>query len=374
MDMRRVGILLVGVIVLSAGCISNPVGHIADAADQQPQVHPIEAPEAGPEPSRPEAADAVRAGNETGVAEESGSVRELPENPWKKDTVVVGVRASDGGPPRSGVVREAVAYWEERDGTYGHYLVDFAVQPNATDPDVVVEFTDTVTCQGETGWLGCAPVLRASSNVSGTQVVQIDAGYTNESTLRTLKHEFGHLLGIKHGEAPMPLMSPTQVSVTLPRTDVTNRENPWSETVVEIYVEYDSVPASEREAVERQIGRTVDYYNDGAEGTVPEDVTFLETQDRAEAEVIVTFPDTLWCENGGSGSCGQNWGYDTDDDGALEYYSDTYVGISGVATDAVGWHVGYWIGHTLTNGDADAGMPPAFNGNRTRTGDWWERA
>ncbi len=362
--MSRLGACIVAVLLLSAGCLTDP-GVSAPGPDGVPQV-----PGGGPIPADPNGVSPSIDSGGNGSAMDR-SLESVAVNPWNAEEVVVAVDAppSDGG-EYSDAVAAAVDYWNENDVRYGSYSVNFVLRPDATQPDVLVDFTSTVICHGETGLLGCAPVLNASSDPGDTTIVQINTEYGPETIQRTIKHEFGHLLGIRHGEAPMPLMGRLQEVDTEPQENVSDRQNPWQTDRIEVYVEYGDVTEDREAAVREQVQHALSYYDGGAEGTVPQDVEFVETDSKADAEIIVRFFDDPWCRDG-PGSCGETRGIDSDDDDTVEYHSKSWIALSDVRTEAVGWHVGYWIGASM--GVDDRGeMPTVFQQGTNRTGTWWE--
>jgi len=365
--MSRLGVCVVAALLLSAGCLTDP-GVGAPEPGGVPQ-----APGDGPVPADP---SGVAPGEGAPGSLDNGSdvprsLESVAVNPWNAEEVVVAI---DAPPSDSGEYRDAVAaavdYWNRNDVRYGTYSVNFVLEPDATRPHVLVDFTSTVICHGEAGWLGCSPVLNASSDPGEPTTVQINTEYRPETVQRTVKHEFGHLLGIRHGEAPMPLMGELQNVDLEPQENVSNRRNPWQTDRIEVYVEYGDVTDDREAAIREQVQHALSYYNAGAEGTVPRDVAFVETDSRDDAEIVVQFFDDPWCRDG-PGSCGETRGIDADEDDTVEYHSKSWIAVSDVRTEAVGWHVGYWIGASM--GADDRGeMPPAFQQGANRTGTWWE--
>jgi hypothetical protein len=67
-------------------------------------------------------------------------------------------------------------------------------------------------------------------------------------------------------------------------------------------------------------------------------------------------------------------GADPDGVGALERYAELRITLSDVGTDAVGWHVGYWLGYGF-GFEADADWPAPFRDASydDRRSEWWER-
>jgi len=97
-------------------------------------------------------------------------------------------------------------------------------------------------------------------------------------------------------------------------------------------------------------------------------------EDRTDADVVVTFPDTAPC-SAGSGSCGYRHGQDADGDGAAEVYTKLEIAVAGIDPEAVGWHVGYWLGYGFGFTDP-ADWPAVFRDAdaEDRRSDWWTNA
>ncbi|PSQ43990.1 hypothetical protein BRD17_05000 [Halobacteriales archaeon SW_7_68_16] len=334
----------------------------------------------GGEPSAPAAdTDPMRADDPgDDVGRDPGTVgRDEPEtrqpataavrNPWRESPVVVAI---EGGGERSvrPLVAETIAFWERNDGRYAQYEADFELRPNATDPDVVVSFVDgEVECDGGHG-LGCAPLLGPRTLAERPTDVRIAGDFTNESTLRTMKHEFGHVLGIRHGEPPRPLMRAVEANAQRrPLPDASARPNPWRTTDLTVYL--DNATAAERQQIDNAFG----FFTDGADGTVPAGIGFEYTDNRSAADIVVRIRNASACDGRQQASCGVVNGPDPDRDGAIEYYTRLRVTVSGVGTDAVAWHAGRWLAYGF-GADETADFPTVLRSNRTyreRRDDWW---
>ncbi len=295
-------------------------------------------------------------------------------NPWRSSEVVVGV-ASEATPDRSYValVERAVAYWNGPGRPNATYPATFRVDADATDPDVLVVVRERVTCAEDDDVLGCAPVLSADDRPPRPATIQVAAGFSDEATVTALEHEFGHLLGIRHGEPPLPLMEPRFAAATLPATDAANKSNPWTTTDLRVYVDLRDA-TGERETRRFQVQRAVEYYDDGAAGHVPANVSFALVEDRSRAQVHVVFDrEREGCSTDEPHSCGFWSGYDPDRDGALEYYTNATIVVNGIDADATGWHVGYWLG-VLMGHDRPGELAPPFRdaSYEERRSAWWE--
>lgn len=145
----------------------------------------------------------------------------------RTDTVTIGITYIAGGDRNiTPLVQEAVDYWMENDDRYGDYTTDWEVKPDAANPDVVVLYVDTIVKCGfgpnHEYYIGCTNLLSTERSANTPVQVEIAAGYNDESTINTIKHEFGHLYGLEHGEEPMPLMSATGDAVPLNESNSTN--------------------------------------------------------------------------------------------------------------------------------------------------------
>ena len=295
-------------------------------------------------------------------------------NPWRSAEVIVAVDGS-ASPNRSfvGLVEAAVTYWNGPGRANATYPATFRVVPNATEPDVLVVLRDAVDCADRVDVLGCAPRLSAGSRPDRPVTVEVAAGFSDETTLRTIEHEFGHLLGIRHGEPPLPLMEPSYAAATLPATDAVDKPNPWTTADLRVWVDYANASA-DREVLEFQLGQAVAYYDAGAEGHVPGNTSFRLVEDRAAAVIVVRFGvDREGCSTDSPRSCGFRQGFDPDRDGELEYYTDATVLLNGLDAAATGWHLGYWLGVLMGHDRPEELAPPFRNASyEDRRSDWWE--
>jgi hypothetical protein len=267
------------------------------------------------------------------------------DNPYQQRELVVAVAApTNGSRAFAPLVREALSYWEASSERYAGYPIEYRLAPDAADPDVRVRFVDAVgECGTEDGAAGCAPVITEPGQFDPPVTVRVRGGFSDESTVGVLKHEFGHTLGLAHGDPPDDVMRPVSTLTTLPRTNATAKALPWDDSTLSVHVDLSAVPAGEREAARRQVDAALGYFADGAGGTVPENVSFVRTDDRAAADVTVRATDDSPCSTS-SGSCGYLRGSDPDGDGARETYTRLEITVTDLDTAAVAWHVGRWLG------------------------------
>jgi len=290
-------------------------------------------------------------------------------NPWGESTLTVAINdSSNSSREFEPLVRSSLEFWANNTTRYVGYPLEFELDRDADDPDVVVRFVDRIeSCANVTGAAGCAPFVTDSSHVSRPVSVDVVDSYSNASTRLILKHELGHVLGLNHSAEPQSVMAPTSQLETLPRTNATERRLPWDDPNFTVHVDDGGDPA-----VREQVRHALDYYADGADGAVPANVTYEFVDNRTEAEVVVNVSDELPCREG-SGSCGRVQGIDPDGDDALERYDELRVTLSGVDDDAVGWHVGYWLGYSF-GFETESEWPEPFRDAtyEDRRTEWWE--
>ncbi|WP_367995998.1 zinc-dependent metalloprotease family protein [Haloferax volcanii] len=289
--------------------------------------------------------------------------------PWGSEPVVVAVEAPDDGRDYAALVSEATAFWEGNDSRYLEYEIDYEVDADARDPDLVVRFTDDIPeCSGLDDAAGCAPYLTDAWQIDRPETVYVRTGYGDDSTVDIVAHELGHTLGLAHGDEPAELMNATGILYTLPRTNATEKAFPWDDPKFTVHI--DDTNASDPDAAREQVRHALDYFEGGAPG-MPDNLTYTYVDDPADAEVRISFADSSPCA-AGAASCAIAGGYDPDGDGALETYGSYRVVLVDLDTEAVGWHVGYWTAHYL-GAEADDDKPEPFR-NATygeRRSEWW---
>ena len=341
---RTVAVLFLAVVL--AGCASAPIPGSGERIGGDPHPGTPVATQQTPETAVPTA--------------------EQRPNPWNDSTLVVAVdTVAAGDRDVAGLVQSAAAFWSDHSEPFAGYAVDFVVERDAEDPDVVVRFVDTVTdCEDVSHAAGCAPLIDDSGDVDRPETVTVLTGLSNASTEHVVRHEFGHLLGVEHGEPPREVMRPNATIETLPRPNATDRAFPWPNRAFAVFLGSDVDAGTEH----RQVEAALDYYERAPAG-MPANLTFRVTENRSAADVVVRRGDC----GAAASSCFTAQGPDPDGDGAIEQYHRAAIGLDGVPDDAVGWHVGNWLAY-VPGAESAYGRPPPFRNADTddRRSEWWD--
>lgn len=293
-------------------------------------------------------------------------------NPWGREEVTVGVVNLANNRSITPLVEQALSYWENNTERYGTYPVDYVLVNESTqDADIVVRFVSTIEDCGHdtdlTEPLGCAPLLTADTEPRRHEYISIRAGYIDESTLATIKHEFGHTLGLTHDDEPQPLMAAYGDADKLPIRNASELDYPWHKQNLTIYVE--TGEGWSYAQAERETDKLIEYYNDGAQGWLTADVEFTYADSRDTADIVIRYDNSEDCGYAYGGACGRTYGFSTDADPALEYYSEAVVVVTDVETDSGGWFAATQLAYTL--GAEKRGVPYALEDQERADGEWY---
>lgn len=290
-------------------------------------------------------------------------------NPWGKRTLTVGVVNTAGSwRDVTGHVADAIEYWERNDADYGRYEVEFDLRPNAADPDVVVRYVEDISVCGSPNYdsgAGFASRITADNPPDPPEYICVRTGFDEASTNHVVKHEFGHLLGIDHGDPPYDLMRANHEYNPIPRPNADVLAASRTRTNLSVYVDRSTVFARRDVVAQRQLESVFAYYERGASGTVKRDVTITEVDEREAADVAVTFPRQSPCDRNRPGSCVT---LDARPDGEPQLR----VAITTTHEDTFGWHAGFWLAVALGAGDHSDLPPPFLNASfDDRRREWW---
>lgn len=300
-----------------------------------------------------------------------------PDNPWGKSPVTVAVSAGGIDESVRPSLAEALSFWESNLDETEYSELTFQIINDTDEADVVVEVTEELSMCGdrlEPQNVGCAP-YPGPDGFDGQATVNMEAGYTAESRVAILKHEFGHTLGLTH-DAPVDIMNPELSLTNLPQTDAVDKENPWEKDTIYIHVNDSAVPEPIRDDHGRHVDHAISYYQDGAEGFTPENVSIERTDSSEGADITVTFRDRSDIGDRDEWSSATVYGTDSDDDGRLEVFTDTEIELAyNVEGDygVTSYNLGYWIAYSFAAQEGEY-PPPWEQDTITYEDHWWQRA
>ncbi|MFC6974713.1 matrixin family metalloprotease [Halomicroarcula sp. GCM10025709] len=304
-----------------------------------------------------------------GDLQQSGLVGDA-EHPLAGETVTVVV---DGTPRERAVTAAAAQYWNGAGQQYVEFNVTLDVvagDGSERDPDVVVTYTESVTdCGDDEFSAGCAPRPNASTGLERPADIEVQRGLSNESTLLVAKHEFGHLLGLRHDDEPQSVMYHERDLWTRDRPNASERALPWDDPALTVAVRNGSLPAEDRVAYRQEVQYALAYFDEGADGAVPSNLSLQFVADPSAADIVVTPVTDSACRDT-RGSCSTVQGTDPDEDGAIETYRRVEIETQGVDTDAVSWHVARQLAQAV--GVAGDELPAALTTRdpEQRRGQW----
>jgi hypothetical protein len=275
-------------------------------------------------------------------------------NPWGPGPITVVVDDHTGATRDARpAVRETLAFWENAVYAGDRYRPEFELVEGNESADVRVEVVAAVercSVHADDVALGCAPVVPTNAAVTDEVTVQVRAGHAPATMRAILKHEYGHVLGFRHGEGPEAVMTSNLSSrVDGDVGDAAARTYSWASDTLQVAVVSETTST---DAARDRIREAVGYYERGADGTVTLPPEFEVVEDPADADVVVALQETVDCDAFGvAASCAYWDGPDVDDDGVPEYYTGVRIAVATNGHDRAGWHAGYWLGKSLwTNG------------------------
>jgi hypothetical protein len=297
-----------------------------------------------------------------------------PANPWGESQITVAVvDETNTNREFTPLIEQGVGYWNDNLSRLD-YEGQFTVT-NTSDPDVrvrIVEEIDTCGVHDHTDAVGCAEVNNGVWSADRPTEVRIQRGYADESTKNIVAHEIGHTLGLRHEDAgEWAVMVPERDRATTPQPNATVQANPWaSNTISVFYASRTNVSQSEQNKTEAAFDTALEYYSEGADGFVPDDVEIRRTTDREEADIEIAISESV-----AGGNATATWrGIDEDKDDELETHTHATVLIeSSVPPDQRGWYAGYMIGTTFGINDR-SDLPPPFRDPDTANKSAWRES
>ncbi|WP_338728839.1 hypothetical protein [Haladaptatus sp. DJG-WS-42] len=359
--------VLAVVLVLLAGCGASPVDTATQTTPTPTEMATTETPSVTPSTT---VESTTSPATTTAQPTAQPTTEAPPINPWNKNPVTVAIEKPEQDSRNyTPLVEAALDYWETNSTQYTAAEVEFEIVENSSEVDVILRMSPTIQrCGSLTSedLLGCAPRYSPENELPSPTVVYIATGFVNETTVKTIKHELGHTLGLGH-ETPPAFMTAYTNATSLSIPNATERRIPFNQATLTVFVNYSNVDDGIDYAYETKIEQALDYYNNGAEGTEPDQLELVVVDTREEADIVINVGD----ERTEPYTDISVFGYDTDDDPAFEYYSNATITVAGYDSGDTGWIVGYYLGYAL-GAESNEELPRPFRDGEIDDPNWWE--
>lgn len=295
------------------------------------------------------------------------------QNPWTSDTVSVTVvddtRLERDWQP---LVYDAISYWNDNMSAIG-YEGRFVYTPG-TDADLVIRVVDDIDdCANANDPLGCAPVYtEVGEAVNGDwddeKDIVIVGNLKGGVSADLIKHELGHTLGVGHADyRQWNVMRPRFATPRYDMPNATEVPNPWESQTVTVY--YNTTTDELGDRHQRRLDTARKYYNMGASGFLPSNISLIRTRDADAADIEIRMVDSV--DDGIS-----RWqyrGFDPDDDDVIEEYASGTVYIEQSASPRlIIWHAGNGLGRLFGVSNATE-LPPPFDESKEFDPTAWEQ-
>lgn len=266
---------------------------------------------------------------------------------------------------RANVLR-ATEWWEANDSEYLPYEVEFELTSDPSDADIVITTVPSIpSCGYDTSdeIRGCAPLLDPDEPATGQATIRIEQGVHPEVRPYILQHEFGHVLGLPHQFEPRIMQATAEFDLP----DLQERSNPWARDTLFVYVDLGDY-GGPADRFNDQVDHAMEYFEQGASGELEYDISFERTDDRSEADIVITgasFPDL------DTGSTTRWYVENADSDPQGEWVHNQSIQISDrLETSAVGWHVASLLTETLGPNPIPETLSPEQEYHHRRSA-WW---
>ncbi len=372
MPARALPLILAVLLALSGAAVSVPMDPGAQGADPgdsldsvetttPPSTAEMDTSDSGSQSLRAPRLDYTRFTGSIEETSESETAAEDGPNPWGTRQVTVAV-ASEGEPAERHLesVDTAITYWNQHHEQYTGHNVTFVLDQETERPDVVVDFVSSIKhCGGndEQITLACAPRYDEDESAAVPTIVRVRENRPQTAIENSVKHEFGHLLGLQHGEGPMPVMAaqkPLQSQGSM--LNASERTNPWHDIVLTVAVVQDG--GYRQAALRAHVREALEYYENDPEGWDGPTPRFELVRDVERADIVLRVTRDDACEIGG-GYCWKVSGEDLDGDEALEYYTGFEATFGGLDSQYLSWYAGRVLGYGL-GVESESQLPRIF--------------
>lgn len=273
-------------------------------------------------------------------------------NPWNDRVLNVSVQNNISETHNLTLVTlSAIEYWNKNQNLTA-YNAQLRYVSQSKQADIIVRYQHEVDCGFDA--VGCAFIITNDTDVQHPEMVDIQ--YEKEDNYRLLRdttvHEFGHIFGLDHDDKPHYVMDHEYYNTndTGYAIDAENRTFPWTTRTL-----YYHIDESFNQSQVSQIEYGLDYYRQGADGAVPDDLRLVRTDNKWRADIEIHngpyddyYAYTPWVRYG-----------DYDSDGKDELYYKINVTLHKPPVKTTGYNVASALTSVFTPNDT----PPALQDN-----------
>jgi hypothetical protein len=147
-----------------------------------------------------------------------------------------------------------------------------------------------------------------------------------------------------------------RVATLTPVPNATERNNTFGKQNFAVYID-GSDSGLTTETIRKRAKSALDYYASGADGYLEDGLSYEFTDNRTQADIVLTVARSGATCDLDAGSCARYFGENLDSDPAFERYTGLYIYVYDIPVSTLSWHTGAQLSALSPDGS-----PPPFDG------------